>query len=296
MSRLGRGAAPRCGSRPTSLPHLQVGGEMGADGPDPHDQAVRHRARRHRAAARPAATCSSTASPTTRSSTPPTPRPPIRRLRRGGGRPAGQLRQRARPDRAHVPKGSRSSTSAAGSASCSPSPRTAGGRSASASSRPTSRRASPASAGLDVRQRSCHRRPAARPLRRASCMGDVLEHLTDTNDALARMPSSSRPGGVLVLALPDAGSRIARLLGKRLVVGDPDPRPLLHPRQRRRRCSPNGVRAARDRHRPQVVHDRVLPRQGQRLPARGVASPDRLRPGLGSPTACGPPTSGIGFC
>jgi SAM-dependent methyltransferase len=49
----------------------------------------------------------------------------------------------------------------------------------------------------------------------AVCMGDVLEHLTDTDKALARMRELLAPGGVLVLAVPDAGSRIARVLGKR---------------------------------------------------------------------------------
>ena len=46
-------------------------------------------------------------------------------------------------------------------------------------------------------------------------LGDVLEHLTDTDGALARMRELLAPGGVLVLAVPDAGSRIARALGKR---------------------------------------------------------------------------------
>lgn len=46
-------------------------------------------------------------------------------------------------------------------------------------------------------------------------MGDVLEHLTRAGDALERAHSLLRPGGVLALALPDAGSRIARVLGRR---------------------------------------------------------------------------------
>lgn len=46
-------------------------------------------------------------------------------------------------------------------------------------------------------------------------MGDVLEHLTRADDALDRAHSLLRPGGVLALALPDAGSRVARLLGRR---------------------------------------------------------------------------------
>jgi SAM-dependent methyltransferase len=69
--------------------------------------------------------------------------------------------------------------------------------------------------GLDVRQEDLH--DADLPLAHfdAVCMGDVLEHLTDTAGALARMKALLAPGGVLVLAVPDAGSRIARVLGKR---------------------------------------------------------------------------------
>ena len=46
-------------------------------------------------------------------------------------------------------------------------------------------------------------------------MGDVLEHLTRANEALERVRELLRPGGVIALELPDAGSRIARLLGPR---------------------------------------------------------------------------------
>ena len=46
-------------------------------------------------------------------------------------------------------------------------------------------------------------------------MGDVLEHLTRANAALDRVAELLAPGGLIVLALPDAGSRVARLLGAR---------------------------------------------------------------------------------
>jgi SAM-dependent methyltransferase len=46
-------------------------------------------------------------------------------------------------------------------------------------------------------------------------MGDVLEHLTRANAALDRVAELLRPGGVIALELPDAGSRIARMLGPR---------------------------------------------------------------------------------
>jgi SAM-dependent methyltransferase len=49
----------------------------------------------------------------------------------------------------------------------------------------------------------------------AVVMGDVLEHLTRAGEALERVRGLLAPGGVLVLLLPDAGSRVARLLGRR---------------------------------------------------------------------------------
>jgi hypothetical protein len=44
-------------------------------------------------------------------------------------------------------------------------------------------------------------------------MGDVLEHLTRANAALQRVGELLRPDGLVALALPDAGSRVARVLG-----------------------------------------------------------------------------------
>jgi SAM-dependent methyltransferase len=49
----------------------------------------------------------------------------------------------------------------------------------------------------------------------AVVMGDVLEHLTRTSEALEKVRSVLQPAGVLCLELPDAGSRVARLLGSR---------------------------------------------------------------------------------
>jgi len=46
-------------------------------------------------------------------------------------------------------------------------------------------------------------------------MGDVIEHLPDPGAGLDRVAALLRPGGVLYLALPDAGSRVARLMGAR---------------------------------------------------------------------------------
>jgi SAM-dependent methyltransferase len=46
-------------------------------------------------------------------------------------------------------------------------------------------------------------------------LGDVIEHLPEADAALRRTRSLLAPDGVLALALPDAGSRIARLMGRR---------------------------------------------------------------------------------
>src|SRR5215208_4144155 len=47
----------------------------------------------------------------------------------------------------------------------------------------------------------------------AVVLGDVLEHLPEPGAALDRIASLLHPRGVLYLALPDAGSRVARTLG-----------------------------------------------------------------------------------
>jgi SAM-dependent methyltransferase len=49
----------------------------------------------------------------------------------------------------------------------------------------------------------------------AIAMGDVIEHLPRPADALDRMAEMLAPGGVAYLALPDAGSRVARRMGAR---------------------------------------------------------------------------------
>ena len=69
--------------------------------------------------------------------------------------------------------------------------------------------------GLDVRTEELF--TADLPTGHFDCvvMGDVLEHLTRANAALERVAELLRPGGVIALELPDAGSRVARLLGAR---------------------------------------------------------------------------------
>jgi len=49
----------------------------------------------------------------------------------------------------------------------------------------------------------------------AAVMADVIEHLPDPGEALDRIHGLLAPEGVLMLALPDAGSRVARLMGAR---------------------------------------------------------------------------------
>jgi SAM-dependent methyltransferase len=49
----------------------------------------------------------------------------------------------------------------------------------------------------------------------AIVMGDVLEHLVSPGRALGRLRELLAPGGVVWLAVPDAGSRVARVMGKR---------------------------------------------------------------------------------
>lgn len=49
----------------------------------------------------------------------------------------------------------------------------------------------------------------------AVTMNDVLEHLIEPSTALARVGELLRPGGVIGLLLPDAGSAVARAMGRR---------------------------------------------------------------------------------
>jgi SAM-dependent methyltransferase len=69
--------------------------------------------------------------------------------------------------------------------------------------------------GLDVRTEELLEAELPAGRFDAVVMGDVLEHLTHTSEALDQVRSLLRPGGVLCLELPDAGSRVARLLGPR---------------------------------------------------------------------------------
>jgi SAM-dependent methyltransferase len=69
--------------------------------------------------------------------------------------------------------------------------------------------------GLEVRQATLDAVALAPAHFRAVVLADVLEHLLDPGAALDRIAAALDPGGVLCLVLPDAGSRLARLLGAR---------------------------------------------------------------------------------
>lgn len=69
--------------------------------------------------------------------------------------------------------------------------------------------------GLDVRSEDLYEVELPEAGFDAVLMGDVLEHLTDADRALELVRRWLAPDGVLVLLLPDAGSRVARVLGRR---------------------------------------------------------------------------------
>lgn len=69
--------------------------------------------------------------------------------------------------------------------------------------------------GLDVRTASLLDAELEPGAFDAIVLADVIEHLIDPARALAEIAPALRPGGVLALALPDAGSRLARALGRR---------------------------------------------------------------------------------
>jgi SAM-dependent methyltransferase len=69
--------------------------------------------------------------------------------------------------------------------------------------------------GLDVRTGELFTSPLPLGHFDAVVMGDVIEHLPRPGEALDRMASLLRPGGVAWMALPDAGSLVARGMGRR---------------------------------------------------------------------------------
>jgi SAM-dependent methyltransferase len=69
--------------------------------------------------------------------------------------------------------------------------------------------------GLDVRTGTLDTVALSRQAFDCVVMSDVVEHLPDPGAALERIAGLLRPRGVVYLALPDAGSMVARRLGAR---------------------------------------------------------------------------------
>ncbi len=69
--------------------------------------------------------------------------------------------------------------------------------------------------GLDVRTGDLLSSPLPLGQFDAVVLGDVIEHLPRPGEALDRMAALLRPGGVAWIALPDSGSVVARVLGRR---------------------------------------------------------------------------------
>lgn len=69
--------------------------------------------------------------------------------------------------------------------------------------------------GLEVIQGGLMDAPVPEGEWDAVVLGDVLEHVTRPSDALDRVAELLKPGGVVYIALPDAGSRVATWLGAR---------------------------------------------------------------------------------
>jgi SAM-dependent methyltransferase len=69
--------------------------------------------------------------------------------------------------------------------------------------------------GLDVRTEDLFTADLPTDHYDAVVLGDVIEHLPRPGEALDRIAALLRDGGVAWFALPDAGSRIARTMGKR---------------------------------------------------------------------------------
>ena len=69
--------------------------------------------------------------------------------------------------------------------------------------------------GLDVRTEDLFAAELPEAHFSAIVLGDVIEHLPRPDDALARIEKLLAPGGVLYMAVPNAGSRLARVMGAR---------------------------------------------------------------------------------
>ena len=123
----------------------------------------------------------------------------------------------------------------------------------------------------------------------AVTMWEVIEHLPDPGATLRGVAAALKPGGVLVLSTPDAGSRVARLLGGRWPGWTKVPEHLtFFDRQSLGRLlRETGFRVETRRYVPLVVSrgyllDRiggvVGTRMHRRLPAKWLDRPVRVNP------------------
>jgi SAM-dependent methyltransferase len=71
------------------------------------------------------------------------------------------------------------------------------------------------SRGVDVVEAPLLEAPLPEASFDAITLGDLIEHFTDPGAALDRVAALLAPGGLVWIATPDAGSRLARLLGPR---------------------------------------------------------------------------------
>src|SRR5207247_2095959 len=69
--------------------------------------------------------------------------------------------------------------------------------------------------GLQVRQHTLEDHGLSEGRYQLVVLGDVLEHLADPGAAVDAAARLLEPGGVLYLTVPDAGSPLARTLGRR---------------------------------------------------------------------------------
>jgi SAM-dependent methyltransferase len=69
--------------------------------------------------------------------------------------------------------------------------------------------------GLEVIRSDIFSAPLPRGAFDAVAMGDVIEHLVKPAEAMERIRDLLAPNGMVWLALPDAGSRVARTMGRR---------------------------------------------------------------------------------
>ncbi|HVY08735.1 MAG TPA: class I SAM-dependent methyltransferase [Mycobacteriales bacterium] len=69
--------------------------------------------------------------------------------------------------------------------------------------------------GLDVRVGDLSDAQITAESMRAVVMCDVIEHLLDVSGAIAAIAEMLEPGGALYLTTPDAGGRLARMMGQR---------------------------------------------------------------------------------